>query len=141
MHDPPRVRPLHRPNVKGRAASAQPEAGFLDCFVETARRLVGGGPKTTPATQLEWRGHLAGVAMRLRSTVRLREPSEHFLTPSNMRLRHSHVGRSGHFVDIEVLDASASLTPELLRQIERMAAAVDDRPILVRPAGSRLFRP
>lgn len=126
---------------RDRAGGARGDGAFLDCFTEIRRRLVGGGQKTTPATQIEWRGQCAGVLMRLRSTVRLREPIEHFLTPSNMRLRDSHVGRAGHFIDIEVLEAAAPVTGELLQHIQRMAAALDGRPIVVRVAGDPLHRP
>ncbi|GGE01804.1 hypothetical protein GCM10011390_20810 [Aureimonas endophytica] len=74
---------------------------------------------------------------------RLKEPNESFYTSSNHRLRDSHVGRSGHWVDIEVFGKA---NDEELATIERLAQLADTRPVRVRmsthwggPSGRRTF--
>jgi hypothetical protein len=60
------------------------------------------------------------------------EPRESFYTISNHRLRDSYVGRSGHWVDIEV---AGDCSDEDLALIERLAKAADTRPVQVRRRG------
>ena len=94
-----------------------------------AKRKVGGGPKTTPADELMFCGNLGSSFLILVSRVRLIDPNESFYTSANHRLRDLHVGRAGHWVDIEVRgDCSVAE----LALIERLARAADTRPIVVR---------
>jgi hypothetical protein len=75
---------------------------FDDAFRKIAQRKVNGGPKTTPADECTFCGNLGAGVLFLTSRVRLIEPKESFYTSSNHRLRDSHVGRSGHWVEIIV---------------------------------------
>ena len=69
-------------------------------------------------------GNLGSSFLILVSRVRLIDPNESFYTSSNHRLRDSHVGRAGHWVDIEVRgDCSVAE----LALIERLARAADTR--------------
>lgn len=109
-------------------------AGAWDThFREVRRTPYGGGPKTAPSTRIEWVGELQGIQLRMLSTVRLRNPHESFETPSNMRLRDSHVGRCGHYIDLEVIEASMPITADLLHSIRCLASEADPRPVCVRP--------
>ena len=102
---------------------------FDEAFRQIGGRKVGGGPKTTPADELMFCGNLGSSFLILVSRVRLIDPNESFYTSSNHRLRDSHVGRAGHWVDIEVRgDCSVAE----LALIERLARAADTRPIVVR---------
>ena len=65
----------------------------------------------------------------LRSRVRLIDLNESFYTCSNHRLRNSHVGRAGHWVDIEV---RGECSDDDLVLIERLARDADTRPVVVR---------
>lgn len=93
---------------------------------------MGGGPKTTAADEFTFCGNLGSGILFLVSRVRLIEPNESFYTSAPHRLRDSHVGRSGHWVDMEVQgdcsDAELSL-------IQRLAEAADSRPVRVRRRG------
>ena len=75
---------------------------FDDTFQETSRRRVGGGPKTVGSEEITFRGHYRGRAITLISRVRLRDPNESFMTSSAHRLRDSHVGSGGHWVDMKI---------------------------------------
>lgn len=109
-----------------------PNPARLDeAFRQIGRKQVGGGPKTTPADELLFCGNLGSGILFLRSRVRLIEPNESFYTPSNMRLRDSHVGRSGHWIDIEVCGACSDAE---LALIDRLAREADTRPVAVRRA-------
>ena len=69
-------------------------------------------------------GNLDSSFLILVSRVRLIDPNESFYTSSSHRLRDSHVGRAGHWVDIEVRgDCSVAE----LALIERLARATDTR--------------
>ncbi|WP_236962203.1 hypothetical protein [Methylobacterium sp. XJLW] len=74
-------------------------------------------------------GNLGSGILFLTSRVRLIEPNESFYTASNHRLRDSHVGSSGHWVDIAV---RGPCSDEDLRRIARLARAADTRPVAVR---------
>ena len=74
-------------------------------------------------------GNLGSSFLILVSRVRLIDPNESFYTSSNHRLRDSHVGRAGHWVDIEV---RAGCSVSELALIERLARAADTRPVVVR---------
>src|SRR5262249_43243859 len=78
-------------------------ATFDEAFREIGRKKRGGGPKTTGADELLFCGDLGSGCIYLRSRVRLMDPNESFYTCSNHRLRDSHAGSGGHWVDIEVL--------------------------------------
>ena len=106
-------------------------ARFDEAFRQIGRRQVGGGPKTTPADELLFCGNLGSGIIFLTSRVRLIEPNESFYTPSNMRLRDSHVGRAGHWVDIVVRGDCSDAD---LALIARLARDADERPIRVRRA-------
>lgn len=107
---------------------------FDEAFRQIGRKPVGGGPKTTPAGELLFCGNLGSGILFLTSRVRLIDPNESFYTSSNHRLRDSHVGRAGHWVDIEVRGDCSDAD---LALIERLAQHT--RPVLVRrirpPAG------
>lgn len=109
-------------------------ARFDEAFRQIGRKQVGGGPKTTSADQLLFCGNLGSGILFLTSRVRLIEPNESFYTPSNMRLRDSHVGRAGHWVDIEVAGACSD---EELALIDRLAREADTRPVVLRRAEPR----
>ena len=102
---------------------------FDEAFRQIGGRKVGGGPKTTSADELIFCGNLGSSFLILVSRVRLIDPNESFYTSSNHRLRDSHVGRAGHWVDIEVRgDCSVAQ----IALIERLARAADARPVVVR---------
>lgn len=123
-----------RPAFRMRNATAGPAWPFHAC----RRRTVGGGPKTTGADEILWSGVLGGRPVHFTTVPRLVNALESFLTPSNMRLRDSHVGRSGHFIDLCV---SVPVTDAELRTLERLAQSVDDRPVRARRQGEALQRP
>ncbi|WP_167350819.1 hypothetical protein, partial [Methylobacterium variabile] len=104
-------------------------ATFGEAFRQIGQRTVGGGPKTTGADERLFCGNLGSGIVFLTSRVRLIEPNESFYTSSNHRLRDSHVGRSGHWVDIEV---RGTCSDEDLAMIRRLAQADDARPVIVR---------
>jgi hypothetical protein len=103
-------------------------ATFADAFKQIGSRKVGGGPKTTTADELTFCGNLGSGIIFLISRVRLMEPFESFYTSAPHRLRDSHVGRSGHWVDIEVRGECSDAD---LALIQRLAQAADARPIRV----------
>ncbi|MFJ7440860.1 hypothetical protein ACIQW5_24770 [Methylorubrum thiocyanatum] len=111
-------------------------ATFAEAFRQIGQRMVGGGPKSTGADERLFCGNLGAGLVFLTSRVRLCEPNESFYTTSNHRLRDSHVGSSGHWVDITV---RGPCSDEDLRRITRLARAADTRPVVVRridpPAG------
>lgn len=104
-------------------------ATFDEAFRQIGRRQVGGGPKTTPADELLFCGNLGAGIIFLTSCVRLIDPNESFYTSSNHRLRDSHVGRAGHWIDIAVRGECSDAD---LALIERLAQATDTRPVIVR---------
>ncbi|WGF91002.1 hypothetical protein [Marinivivus vitaminiproducens] len=120
------------------ARSKPSPATFDQAFKQIGQRRVGGGPKTTGADELLFVGNLGTGILFLRSRVRLSDPRESFLTSSNHRLRDSHVGRAGHWVDIVVAGACDDAQ---LAQIEALAQAADTRPVRVRRGHpARLYR-
>lgn len=121
---PKAIRPRTTPNP-GR---------FDEAFRQIGRKQVGGGPKTTPADELLFCGNLGSSILFLTSRVRLIEPNESFYTSSNHRLRDSHVGRAGHWIDIEVRGECSDAE---LALIERLAREADTRAIVVRRAERR----
>ena len=102
---------------------------FDEAFRQIGRRQVGGGPKTTPADELLFCGNLGSGILFLTSRVRLVDPNESFYTSSNHRLRDSHVGRAGHWVDIAVLGECSDAD---LALIQCLAQGADTRPVVVR---------
>ena len=104
-------------------------ASFAEAFRRIGQRTVDGGPKTVGADELLFCGNLGSGILFLTSRVRLIEPNESFYTSSNHRLRDSHVGSSGHWVDIAV---RGPCSDEDLRRIARLARAADTRPVVVR---------
>lgn len=102
---------------------------FNEAFREIGRKKVCGGPKTTPADELLFFGNLGSGILFLTSRVRLIDPHESFYTSSNHRLRDSHVGRAGHWVEIEVRGECSQTDLSL---IEQLAQAADARPVIVR---------
>jgi len=112
-------------------------ATFEEAFRQIGRKSVGGGPKRTPADELLFCGNLGSGIIFLTSRVRLIDRSESFYTSSNHRVRDSHVGRAGHWVDIEVRGDCSETDLSLIR---RLAQAADTRPVIVRrvnPLGRR----
>lgn len=134
----------HRPPWRFHAplrprTTLEPES-FDAAFRQIGQRKIGGGPKTVPADEFLFCGNLGSGILFLTSRVRPFEPNESFYTSSNHRLRDSHVGRAGHFVEILV---RGSCSDADLALIERLARAADTRPVLVRraPRPIRPFRP
>lgn len=101
---------------------------FEDAFKQIGHKKVGGGPKTTEADEFLFCGNLGSGMLILRSRVRLIEPNESFYTCSAHRLRDSHVGRQGHWVDIRV---HGECSDEDLALITRLAQEADTRPVVV----------
>lgn len=64
----------------------------------------------------------------LRSRVRLVEPNESFYTCSAHRLRDSHVGRQGHWVDIRI---HGECSDDDLALVTRLAQEADTRPVVI----------
>lgn len=114
---------------------------FDEAFRQIGRRKIGrkigGGPKTTEADEFIFVGNLGSGILFVTSRVRLIDPHESFYTSSNHRLRDSHVGRAGHWVDIQVCGLCSDAE---LALIERLAQAVDGRPVVVRRTGSAAAR-
>lgn len=114
--------------------TAAADLTFDAVFRQVHRRQVGGGPKTTAADELTFIGDLGSGPILLVSRVRLRNPQESFLTSSDHRQRDSHVGRSGHWVDLRVVGRCSNADPAA---IERLARAADPRPVVVRRGRGR----
>jgi len=93
---------------------------FDEAFRRIGQRRVGGGPKTTEADEFTFIGNLGDGIVFLTSRVRLIDPNESFYTSSNHRLRDSHVGRSGHWIDIQVCGLCSDVN---LALIEHLAQA------------------
>ncbi|MET0528613.1 MAG: hypothetical protein ABW003_09755 [Microvirga sp.] len=123
-HRPPWI--YHAPM---QARTTPEAASFAQAFRQIGQRKIGGGPKTPPADELLFCGNLGSGLVFLTTRVRLVEPNESFYTSSNHRLRDSHVGRSGHWIDIEV---RGSCSDADLARIEQLAQAADTRPVSVR---------
>ncbi|GAA4134685.1 hypothetical protein GCM10023067_59970 [Aminobacter aganoensis] len=104
-------------------------ANFDEAFRQIGQRKVGGGPKTTSADEFLFCGNLGSGILFLRTRVRLNDPHESFYTSSNHRLRDSHVGRSGHWIDLEV---RGDCTDDELELIRCLAQEADTRPVVVR---------
>ncbi len=102
------------------------------------RRQAGGGPKTSARDVTTWIGIVHGERFVLRVSPRLWHAGESFLTSSNHRLRSSHVGRGGHFLDVEVLAGPVEGRPP--QDVIAMMRAVEDeegtrRPVRLRARG------
>lgn len=106
-------------------------ATFDEAFRQVGQRRVGGGPKTTATDEFTFIGNLGSGTVFLTSRVRLIEANESFYTSSGHRLRDSHVGRAGHWIDIQVRGPCSDAD---LALIERLASAVDSRRVVVRRA-------
>ena len=127
-----RVDPQRPPwvfHAPSQARTTPDPATFDAAFRQIGKREIGGGPKTVPADELIFCGNLGAGIVFLTSRVRLVEPHESFYTSSNHRLRDSHVGRAGHWVDLEVRGPCSDAD---LALIERLAQAADTRPVMVR---------
>lgn len=111
---------------------------FEEAFRKIGHRKIGGGPKTNAADELTWCGNLGAGPVILTSRVRLNEPMESFITCSNHRLRDSHVGRCGHWIDIVV---RGDCSDQDLAVIRRLAQAADTRRVVVRRRQPRARRP
>lgn len=113
--------------VLGGGSAALP--AWESVFQLVGRRRVGGGPKATGGDEMRWRDVIRGRVVLAISRVRLRNPQESFLTCAPHRLRDSHVGREGHWIDLRLRARGAPLTPEEVRQIEALAQAGETRPV------------
>lgn len=102
---------------------------FDEAFRQIGHRKIGGGPKTTPADEFLFCGNLGSGILFLRTRVRLNEPHESYYTSSNHRLRDSHVGGAGHWIDLEVRGDCSDAELELIR---RLAQEADTRPVVRR---------
>jgi hypothetical protein len=113
--------------------TSAPPATFDQAFRQIGARKVGGGPKTVPADEFLFCGDVGSGPIYLRSRVRLIDPNESFYTCSNHRLRDSHVGSGGHWVDIEIL---GTCSDKELALIARLAQEADTRFVRVRRAAA-----
>lgn len=107
---------------------------FEEAFRQIGHKKVGGGSKATGSDEFLFCGNLGSGMLILQSRVRLIEPNESFYTCSAHRLRDSHVGRQGHWVDIRV---QGECTDEDLALITRLAQEADTRPVVVSREKSR----
>ncbi len=115
---------------------AQPDdvrAGVPQGWAAEDRRAY----KTNAANEFTWCGNLGSELMILTSRVRLNEPLESFVTSSNHRLRDSHVGRFGHWIEIIVRGRCSDAELALIR---RLAQPADTRRVIVRRYGPRVRR-
>jgi hypothetical protein len=106
-------------------------------FREVRRRKVNGGPKATASDEITWAGIWRDRGWEIRTTPRLVDPFESFMTSAGMRLRDSFVGRSGHFVDLVVI-RPVPVSDDELAQLEAMAQAIDPRQVVARRPGTVL---
>jgi hypothetical protein len=127
----PECPPWNHPQALRPRTTPNP-VSFDKAFHRIGQRKIGGGPNTTEADEFTFVGNLGNGILFLTSRVRLIDPHESFYTSSNHRLRDSHVGRSGHWVDITV--RGLCFDAELVL-IERLAQTIDDRPVIVRRTG------
>lgn len=104
-------------------------SSFDEAFRQIGQRKVGGGPKTTPSDEFLFCGNLGSGILFLRTRVRPSNPHESFYTSSNHRLCDSHVGRAGHWVELEVRGECSDAELELIRRLAQLA---DTRPVIVR---------
>jgi hypothetical protein len=104
---------------------------FESFFRIIRRRTVGGGPKSTGADEITWTGDLGSDPLILISRVRLNNPLEHFLTCASHRLRDSHVGRDGYWIDIRV---SGRCSDADLIRIQQLAQEGETRLVVARRA-------
>jgi len=111
---------------------------FAHRFRKLSEREVGGGSKTTGATQTEWLGDVDGRRVKLRVTVRCIVEGELFLTSSNQRLTDSNVGRGGHFLDFVFVHGDLD-EPRRLK-LAAWVMETDTRPVRFRRKGERLYR-
>lgn len=123
----------HRPpwifDGKLTARTTPDSASFDAAFRQIGHRKVGGGPKTTPADEFLFCGNLGSGILFLRTRVRLNDPHESYYTSSGHRLRDSHVGRAGHWIDLEVRGDCSDAELDLIRHLAQEA---DTRPVIVR---------
>jgi hypothetical protein len=112
-------------------------ATFEEAFRKVGRRKIGGTYKTNAADEFTWCGNLGSGLLILTSRVRLNEPMESFVTCSNHRLRDSHVGRFGHWVEIIVRGECSDAEFVMIR---RLAQAADTRRVAVRRHDPRVRR-
>lgn len=125
--DPERPPWIYHPKIEARVTPCP--ATFKEAFRQIGHRKVGGGPKTNAADEYLWCGNLGSDVLFLTSRVRLNESMESFYTSSAHRLRDSHVGRFGHWIDITV---RGDCSDAELATIERLAQAADTRRVSVR---------
>jgi hypothetical protein len=116
---------FHQPVVAPTTLAA---SRFGEAFKQIGHKKVGGGTKTTEADEFLFCGNIGSGMLVLRSRVRLMELDESFYTCSAHRLRDSHVGRQGHWVDIR---AHGDCSDEDLALITRLAQEADARPVVV----------
>jgi hypothetical protein len=123
--------PWKFPDAPAPRVSKNPRT-FAEAFRQIGRRKVGGGPKTTAADEFTFCGNLGSGIVFLVSRVRLIEPNESFYTSAPHRLRDSYVGRSGHWMDLEV---GGECSDAELEKIRELAQAADARPVRIRRHG------
>lgn len=110
---------------------------FEEAFRKVGQLKIGGTSKTNAADEFTWCGNLGSGLLILTSRVRPNEPLESFVTSSAHRLRDSHVGRFGHWVEIIVRGECSDAEFALIR---RLAQAADTRRVVVRRHDSRVRR-
>lgn len=126
---------VHR--QRNRPRSTPDPSTFEEAFRKVGQRKIGGAYKTNAADEFTWCGNIGSGLLILTSRVRLNEPMESFVTSSAHRLRDSHVGRFGHWVEIVVRGEYSDAEFALIRQL---AQAADTRRVVVRRHDPRVRR-
>lgn len=102
---------------------------FGEAFHKIGRRAVSDGSNTASAEELLFCGNLGSGILFLTRRVRFINANESFYLSSDHHLRHSHVGRVGQWIEIEVR-GECSETDRI--RIEHLAQTADTRPVHVR---------
>lgn len=113
---------------------------WSDVFVATMRRRQGNSrSKTTRSDQITWAGIYCNRKVVVVSTVRLCYGNlAHFILNSGARIGcHDWNLRGGHYVDLAV-QTSPPLSNDELRQLARLAATEEARPVRARRYGELL---
>lgn len=111
-------------------------ATFGAAFRQIGRKKVSEGANTASTEELLFCGNLGSGILFLTRRVRFIDANESFYLSSDYHLHHSHVGRIGQWIEIEVRGECSEADHAL---IVHLAQAADTRPVLVRrikPSGT-----
>ena len=113
---------------------------WSDIFTLAVRRKRGGSrSKTVAGDQMIWAGVYCNRKLIVVSRVRLAYGNlAHFVVNSGARIGcHDWRLSGGHYIDLAV-ETSSPISDQELRDIARLAATEEDRPIRVRRRGELL---